>query len=145
MSPMQADPPAAADLFTPLEIRGVTLRNRVAMSPMCQYSSQDGFANDWHLVHLGSRAAGGAAAGNERTGRGTPRDAGTNGTGRPGRRPRSGRRGPFNPGAHPTRPGIRSFGGADGRGVPCGAVSIPVVRDLPEGSTGGEALFIPRV
>ena len=48
-------------LFTPLVIRGVTLRNRIAVSPMCQYSSQDGFASDWHLVHLGSRAVGGAA------------------------------------------------------------------------------------
>src|SRR3954454_20016962 len=48
-------------LFTPLTIRDVTFRNRIACSPMCQYSSVDGFANDWHLVHLGSRAAGGAA------------------------------------------------------------------------------------
>jgi 2,4-dienoyl-CoA reductase-like NADH-dependent reductase (Old Yellow Enzyme family) len=48
-------------LFTPLTIRGVTFRNRIAVSPMCQYSSEDGFANDWHLVHLGSRAIGGAA------------------------------------------------------------------------------------
>lgn len=47
------------DLLSPLTIRGVTLRNRVVMSPMCQYSSADGLANDWHLVHLGSRAAGG--------------------------------------------------------------------------------------
>src|SRR5450755_908829 len=47
-------------LMTPLEIREITLRNRIAVSPMCQYSSEDGFANDWHLVHLGSRAAGGA-------------------------------------------------------------------------------------
>ena len=52
---------AAAHLFSPLTIRGVTFRNRVAMSPMCQYSSQEGRANDWHLVHLGSRAAGGVA------------------------------------------------------------------------------------
>src|ERR1700733_5081105 len=49
------------DLFSPLTIRGVTFRNRIAVSPMCQYSSADGFANDWHLVHLGSRAVGGAA------------------------------------------------------------------------------------
>jgi 2,4-dienoyl-CoA reductase-like NADH-dependent reductase (Old Yellow Enzyme family) len=49
------------DLLSPLTIRGVTLRNRIVMSPMCQYSSEDGLANDWHLVHLGSRAAGGAA------------------------------------------------------------------------------------
>lgn len=48
-------------LLTPLTIRGVTLKNRIAVSPMCQYSSVDGFANDWHLVHLGSRAVGGAA------------------------------------------------------------------------------------
>ena len=48
-------------LFSPLTIRGVTLRNRIAVSPMCEYSSDDGFANDWHLVHLGSRAVGGAA------------------------------------------------------------------------------------
>ena len=50
-----------AQLFDPLSIRGVTFRNRIAVSPMCQYSAQDGFANDWHLVHLGSRAIGGAA------------------------------------------------------------------------------------
>ena len=49
------------DLLSPLKIRSVTFRNRIAMSPMCQYSAQDGFANDWHLVHLGSRAVGGAA------------------------------------------------------------------------------------
>src|SRR5579863_4780151 len=48
-------------LFAPLTIRGVNFRNRVAVSPMCEYSCQDGFANDWHLVHLGSRAVGGAA------------------------------------------------------------------------------------
>ncbi len=48
------------DLLTPLTIRGVTLRNRIAVSPMCQYCSEDGFADDWHLVHLGSRAVGGA-------------------------------------------------------------------------------------
>jgi 2,4-dienoyl-CoA reductase-like NADH-dependent reductase (Old Yellow Enzyme family) len=49
------------DLLSPLTIRGVTFRNRIAVSPMCQYCAQDGFADDWHLVHLGSRAAGGAA------------------------------------------------------------------------------------
>lgn len=48
-------------LFEPLTIRSVTLRNRIAVSPMCQYSSTDGYATDWHLVHLGSRAVGGAA------------------------------------------------------------------------------------
>jgi 2,4-dienoyl-CoA reductase-like NADH-dependent reductase (Old Yellow Enzyme family) len=50
-----------ANLFTPLQLRDVHLRNRIGVSPMCQYSSEDGFANDWHLVHLGSRAVGGAA------------------------------------------------------------------------------------
>jgi len=48
-------------LFDPLSIRGVNFKNRIAVSPMCQYSARDGFANDWHLVHLGSRAIGGAA------------------------------------------------------------------------------------
>src|SRR3977135_757310 len=48
------------NLMTPLAIREVTLRNRIAVSPMCEYSSEDGFANDWHLVHLGTRAVGGA-------------------------------------------------------------------------------------
>ena len=48
-------------LFTPLEIRGVRLRNRIAVSPMCQYSCEDGFATAWHMVHLGCRAVGGAA------------------------------------------------------------------------------------
>lgn len=49
------------DLLSPLTIRGVTLRNRIVMSPMCQYVASDGLASDWHLVHLGSRAVGGAA------------------------------------------------------------------------------------
>lgn len=48
-------------LFSPLTLRNLTLRNRIGVSPMCQYSSEDGFINDWHLVHLGARAAGGAA------------------------------------------------------------------------------------
>ncbi|MGI9088691.1 MAG: NADH:flavin oxidoreductase/NADH oxidase [Chthoniobacterales bacterium] len=47
-------------LFAPCKLREVELRNRIGVSPMCQYSSEDGFANDWHLVHLGSRAVGGA-------------------------------------------------------------------------------------
>jgi 2,4-dienoyl-CoA reductase-like NADH-dependent reductase (Old Yellow Enzyme family) len=47
-------------LFEPLTLRGVTFRNRIAVSPMCQYSSVEGLANDWHLVHLGARAVGGA-------------------------------------------------------------------------------------
>src|SRR5512146_986129 len=46
-------------LFSPLPLRSVTLRNRIAMSPMCQYSAVDGLANDWHLVHYASRAVGG--------------------------------------------------------------------------------------
>ena len=48
-------------LFEPLTLRAVTLRSRIAVSPMCQYSCDDGLANDWHFVHLGSRAVGGAA------------------------------------------------------------------------------------
>src|ERR1035438_582653 len=48
------------DLFSPITFRDLTLPNRIAVSPMCQSSSRDGFANDWHLVHLGSRAVGGA-------------------------------------------------------------------------------------
>ena len=47
-------------LFAPLSLRGVTLRNRIVLSPMCQYSARDGLATDWHLMHLGARAAGGA-------------------------------------------------------------------------------------
>ena len=48
-------------LFEPITLRGLRLANRIIVSPMCQYSSVDGFANDWHFVHLGSRAVGGAA------------------------------------------------------------------------------------
>ncbi|HTW66136.1 MAG TPA: NADH:flavin oxidoreductase/NADH oxidase [Bryobacteraceae bacterium] len=75
----QIDP---VHLFSPLQIRGVTLRNRIGVSPMCEYSSADGFANDWHLVHLGSRAVGGAAmvmteaAAVTDSGRISPRDLG---------------------------------------------------------------------
>jgi 2,4-dienoyl-CoA reductase-like NADH-dependent reductase (Old Yellow Enzyme family) len=47
-------------LLAPLSLRSVALRNRIAVSPMCQYSAEAGRANDWHLVHLGSRAVGGA-------------------------------------------------------------------------------------
>jgi 2,4-dienoyl-CoA reductase-like NADH-dependent reductase (Old Yellow Enzyme family) len=47
-------------LFSQLTIRNITFRNRIVVSPMCQYSSEDGYANDWHFVHLGSRAVGGA-------------------------------------------------------------------------------------
>src|SRR3954468_21234304 len=49
------------DLLSPLTIRGITLRNRIVMSPMCQYRAHEGLADDWHLVHLGSRAVGGTA------------------------------------------------------------------------------------
>lgn len=49
-----------SQLFSPLAIKSIVLKNRIAISPMCQYSATDGFANDWHLVHLGSRASGGA-------------------------------------------------------------------------------------
>jgi 2,4-dienoyl-CoA reductase-like NADH-dependent reductase (Old Yellow Enzyme family) len=48
-------------LFSPLKIKNIELKNRIVVSPMCQYSSVDGFANNWHLVHLGARAVGGAA------------------------------------------------------------------------------------
>ncbi len=48
-------------LFSPLTIKDITFKNRIVISPMCQYSAEDGFATDWHLVHLGSRAVGGAA------------------------------------------------------------------------------------
>ena len=71
-----------AHLFEPLILRGVTLRNRIGVSPMCQYSSEDGLANDWHLVHLGSRASGGAglviaeATAVEARGRISPNDLG---------------------------------------------------------------------
>ncbi|WP_298357529.1 NADH:flavin oxidoreductase/NADH oxidase [Runella sp.] len=47
-------------LFSPLILRDITLKNRIVISPMCQYSAQEGFANDWHFIHLGSRAIGGA-------------------------------------------------------------------------------------
>lgn len=71
-----------ADLLEPFKIRELTLRNRVVVSPMCQYSSEDGFAGDWHLVHLGSRAVGGAglvfteATAVEARGRISPQDLG---------------------------------------------------------------------
>ncbi|HEX4342053.1 MAG TPA: NADH:flavin oxidoreductase/NADH oxidase [Verrucomicrobiae bacterium] len=69
-------------LFQPLTIKSITLRNRIGVSPMCQYSSEDGVATDWHLVHLGSRAVGGAglviaeATAVSAEGRITPGDAG---------------------------------------------------------------------
>lgn len=69
-------------LFTPLRLRSLELRNRILVSPMCQYSSEDGFADDWHLIHLGSRAVGGAslvfteATAVEAQGRISPQDLG---------------------------------------------------------------------
>src|ERR1700723_741816 len=48
-------------LFSPFQLRSLTFANRIGVSPMCQYSCEDGFATDWHLVHLGARAQGGAA------------------------------------------------------------------------------------
>ncbi|MCC7111106.1 MAG: bifunctional salicylyl-CoA 5-hydroxylase/oxidoreductase [Deltaproteobacteria bacterium] len=54
------EPPAPPPMFTPFKLRGMALDNRVAVSPMCQYSAEDGTPNDWHLVHYGSRAIGGA-------------------------------------------------------------------------------------
>lgn len=69
-------------LFDEFTLRGVTLRNRIGVSPMCQYSAENGMPNDWHFVHLGARAAGGAgliiteAAAVEARGRITPADAG---------------------------------------------------------------------
>jgi 2,4-dienoyl-CoA reductase-like NADH-dependent reductase (Old Yellow Enzyme family) len=57
---MDNEPNHEPHLFTPLTIRSVTLRNRAGVSPMCQYSATDGMANDWHYIHLGSRAVGGA-------------------------------------------------------------------------------------
>ncbi|WP_339844608.1 NADPH dehydrogenase NamA [uncultured Dokdonia sp.] len=69
-------------LYTPFKIRGLELSNRIVVSPMCQYSSVNGMANDWHLVHLGSRAVGGAgliiteAAAISPDGRITPSDMG---------------------------------------------------------------------
>ncbi|MFO0585243.1 MAG: NADH:flavin oxidoreductase/NADH oxidase [Anaeromyxobacter sp.] len=69
-------------LFEPLALRSVTLRNRIGVSPMCQYSAKDGLPNDWHLVHLGARAVGGAglvfteATGVEARGRISPQDLG---------------------------------------------------------------------
>ncbi|MEE2644073.1 MAG: FAD-dependent monooxygenase [Myxococcota bacterium] len=55
-APADAPPP----LFTPFKIAGLRLSNRVVLSPMCQYRAEDGYVNDWHMVHLGSRAVGGA-------------------------------------------------------------------------------------
>ena len=60
MRDMLSDSGHMAGLFDPLAIRDLTFANRVFVSPMCQYSSRDGYANDWHFVHLGSRAVGGA-------------------------------------------------------------------------------------
>jgi anthraniloyl-CoA monooxygenase len=58
--PLAPGPPPPP-MFTPFRLRELTLSNRIVVSPMCQYSAEDGTPNDWHLVHLGSRASGGAA------------------------------------------------------------------------------------
>jgi anthraniloyl-CoA monooxygenase len=60
-APESADAPAPPPIFTPFVARSVRLSNRIVVSPMCQYSAKDGVPNDWHLVHLGARAVGGAA------------------------------------------------------------------------------------
>ncbi|HCP11350.1 MAG TPA: oxidoreductase, partial [Planctomycetaceae bacterium] len=71
-----------AHLFSDFRLKDIVLRNRVAVAPMCQYSSDDGFLSDWHLVHLGSRAVGGAglvmveATAVSPEGRISPQDAG---------------------------------------------------------------------
>lgn len=59
-APLEADGAPPAPIFTPFTLRGMTLANRIVVSPMCQYSATDGIPDDWHLVHLGSRAIGGA-------------------------------------------------------------------------------------
>ena len=74
--------PVESHLFSPLKIRDLTLANRLVISPMCQYSAGDGIANDWHMVHLGKFAQGGAgvvfteAAAVQRRGRITHGDLG---------------------------------------------------------------------
>src|SRR5262245_56997334 len=81
-APTAATVASASNLLAPLTIRGVTLHNRIVVSPMCQYSCFEGLANDWHMVHLGSRAVGGAslvfaeATAVAREGRITPGDLG---------------------------------------------------------------------
>ena len=71
-----------ASLFEPFTIRGLKLKNRIGMSPMCQYSAEEGLVNDWHIIHLGSRAIGGVgliiveATAVEARGRITPADLG---------------------------------------------------------------------
>jgi len=79
---MATTPSTQAQLFTPLKIRGIEFKNRIGVSPMCQYSSEDGFFNAWHKAHLGSRAIGGAglviaeATAVEPEGRISPEDTG---------------------------------------------------------------------
>ena len=51
----------SSQLFTAIKIKDITFKNRIVISPMCQYSATDGFATNWHLVHLGARAIGGAS------------------------------------------------------------------------------------
>src|SRR3954469_13389840 len=79
---MTSQPDLVPHLFQPFTLRSITFRNRIGVSPMCEYSSIDGVATDWHLVHLGSRAVGGAglviaeATAVSPEGRITPADAG---------------------------------------------------------------------
>jgi 2,4-dienoyl-CoA reductase-like NADH-dependent reductase (Old Yellow Enzyme family) len=79
---MNMQPSDRPNLFSPLTVRSITLRNRIGVSPMCQYAAENGLLNDWHLVHLGARAVGGAAlvivepTAVEPRGRITPGDAG---------------------------------------------------------------------
>src|SRR3954452_24770047 len=74
--------PRMSSLFSEFHLKDITLKNRIAVSPMCQYSSEDGLPNTWHIVHLGSRAVGGAglviaeASAVSPEGRITPADAG---------------------------------------------------------------------
>jgi hypothetical protein len=81
-SAVQIDKDPMPALFQEFRLKDVVLRNRIAVSPMCQYSSNDGLPNDWHLVHLGSRAVGGAglviveATAVSPEGRISPRDSG---------------------------------------------------------------------
>src|ERR1700739_2002280 len=82
MLELRVSPVSRSVLFSPIQLAGVSIPNRIFVSPMCQYSSTDGFSNDWHLVHLGSRAVGGAglvlteAAAVVPEGRITPQDLG---------------------------------------------------------------------
>ena len=151
-------------LFDPLRLRELTLANRIVVSPMCQYSSVDGFANDWHFVHLGSRAVGGAAlVFTEATavtadGRISPQDLGiwddahVDGLARiVALHPRAGERWPGcssrTPGARRARRGRGTAGGAvapsDGGWQPVGPTGRAVRRQL-SGAARADARRDPR-